>query len=179
MALFWLACSHLMTSLYLHLQPTPKYRTAEHADKDAPHMVKPSPNHPPLHSKTGLNSVEGIGISNGTCLVHSLIHITNHNEEASFSVESQCFLTNCQSMQEMSAPESTNVEKLTTFNMYKRVINWTGILIDLFKVDTNTEAYNTREGELYIETSLPFKNPYPTQRIPKPLFHLHLHLQFL
>ena len=28
-ALLWLACSHLVTSLYLHLQPTPKYRTVK------------------------------------------------------------------------------------------------------------------------------------------------------
>ena len=64
MALLQLACSHLITSLYLHLWPTPKYRTTEHADKGAPHKVKLSPNHPQLwtsselhtSSKTGLNS---------------------------------------------------------------------------------------------------------------------------
>ena len=46
--------------------------------------------------------------------------------EASFSVESQCFLTNCQSIQEMLAPESTSAEELTTFNMCEGVINCMG-----------------------------------------------------
>ena len=44
-------------------------------------------------------------------------------EEVSFSVESQFFLKNCQSMQEMLTPESTSMEELTTVNVCKGVIN--------------------------------------------------------
>ena len=43
-----------MTSLYLHLQPTLKYGTAEHADKDVPHIVKSIPNHPQLQTSLEL-----------------------------------------------------------------------------------------------------------------------------
>ena len=56
--------------------------------------------------------------------------------------------------------ESTNVEELMTFSVCERVINRSGILIDLFNVDISMEAYVTREGELCIEASLPFKNPF-------------------
>ena len=80
--------------------------------------------------------------------------------EASFSVESWCFLTNYQSMQEISAPESTSVEESTTLRVCKGVTNYTGIHIDLFEVDTSTGAHITREGELCVEASLPFKNPF-------------------
>ena len=99
--------------------------------------------------------------------------------EASFLVGRQCFLTNCQSMQEMSAPESTSVEESMTLRVCEGVINCTGICIDLFKVDTSTRAHITGEGELCIEASLPFKNPYPTQRKFKLLHPLHHHLLFL
>ena len=63
-------------------------------------------------------------------------------------------------MQEMLAPESTSVEELTTLREYEGVINCMGILIDLFKMDTSTGVHITREGELCIEVSLPFKNLY-------------------
>ena len=53
-ALLWLACSHLVTSLYLPLWPTPKYGTTEHADKGTPHKVKPSPNHTQLQTSSEL-----------------------------------------------------------------------------------------------------------------------------
>ena len=53
-ALLRLACSHLVTSLYLLLRPTPKYGTTERADKGAPHKVKPSPNHPQLRTSSEL-----------------------------------------------------------------------------------------------------------------------------
>ena len=43
--------------------------------------------------------------------------------EASFSEESQCFLTNCQLIQEISVPESTSAEKSTTLRVCKEVIN--------------------------------------------------------
>ena len=43
--------------------------------------------------------------------------------EASFLVGSQCFLTNCQLMQEISVSESTSVEESTTFNVCEGVIN--------------------------------------------------------
>ena len=72
----------------------------------------------------------------------------------------QCFLTNCQSMQEMSAPESTSVEESMTLRVCEGVINCTGIYIDLLKVDTSTGVHVTREGELCVEASLPFKNPF-------------------
>ena len=65
-------------------------------------------------------------------------------------------------MQEISAPESTSVEELTTFGVCKEVINCTGIYIDLFEVDTSTGVHITREGELCVEASLPFKNPCST-----------------
>ena len=65
-------------------------------------------------------------------------------------------------MQEISAPESTSVEELTTLRVCEGVINCTGICIDLFEVDTSTGAHVTREGELYVEASLPFKNPFLT-----------------
>ena len=64
-------------------------------------------------------------------------------------------------MQEMSASESTSVEELMTLRVCKEVINCTGIRIDLFEVDTSTGVYVTREGELCVEVSLLFKNPYP------------------
>ena len=67
---------------------------------------------------------------------------------------------NCQSMQEISALESTSVEELTTLRVCDEVINCTGICIDLFEVDTSTGAHITREGELCVEVSLPFKNPF-------------------
>ena len=82
--------------------------------------------------------------------------------EVSFSVGRRCFQMNCQSMQEMSALESTSVEESTTLRVCKGVINCTGIHIDLFEVDTSIEAHVTREGELCVEASLPFKNPYST-----------------
>ena len=90
--------------------------------------------------------------------------------EVSFLVESQCFLTNCQLMQEMSAPESTSAEESTTFNMCKGMMNCMGILIDLFKVDTSIGAHITKEGELCVEVSLPFKNPYLIQERLELLF---------
>ena len=80
-------------------------------------------------------------------------------EEASFSVGSWCFLMNCQSMQKISASESTSIEESTTFNVCKGVINSTGIRIDLFKVDTSTGAHIMREGKLCVEVSLLSKNP--------------------
>ena len=68
-------------------------------------------------------------------------------EETSFLMGSQCFLTNFQSMQEMSAPESTSAEESMTFNVCERVINCTGIHIDLFEVDTSTRVHVMRERE--------------------------------
>ena len=62
--------------------------------------------------------------------------------KASFLVGSRCFLTNCQSIQEMSALESTSME-LTSFNVCEGVINCMGILIDVFKVNTSTGAVKT------------------------------------
>ena len=94
-------------------------------------------------------------------------------EEASFSIESWCFLTNCQLIQEMLAPESTSVEESTPFSVCKRVINWTVILIDLFEVDTSTGVHVTNEGELCIKVSFLFKNPCLVQRRLESLFCLH------
>ena len=37
-----------------------------------------------------------------------------------------------------------------------------GICIDLFEVDTSMGVYVTREEELCVKASLPFKNPYLT-----------------
>ena len=68
-------------------------------------------------------------------------------------------------MQEISALESTNVEESMTLRVCEGVISCTGICIDLFEVDTSTGAHITREGELCVEASLPFKNPCLTQRI--------------
>ena len=82
--------------------------------------------------------------------------------EVSFSMGSQCFLTNCQSMQEISAPESTSAEESTTLRVCEGVINCTGIHIDLFEVDTSTGVHITRDGELCVKVSLPFKNPCST-----------------
>ena len=83
-------------------------------------------------------------------------------------------------MHEISAPESTSVEESTTLRVYNGVINWMGIHIDLFEVDTSTGVHITSGGELCIEGSLPFKNPYSTQRRPELLHLLHHHcLQFL
>ena len=65
-------------------------------------------------------------------------------------------------MQEISVPESTSVEESMTFNVCERVINCTGICIDLFDVDASIEAYITREGELCVKASLLFKNPFLT-----------------
>ena len=59
----------------------------------------------------------------------------------------------------MSALESTSAEESTTLRVYEEVINCTGICIDLFEVDMSTGAHVTKEGELCIEASLPFKNP--------------------
>ena len=95
-----------------------------------------------------------------------------------FSVGSWCFLMNCQSIQEMSASESTSAEELMTFNMCERVINWTGILIDLFEVDTSTGVHIIREGEFYIEVSLLFKNSFLTWRKSKLLLHFYYCLLF-
>ena len=47
--------------------------------------------------------------------------------------------------------ESTSAEELTTFNVCKGVINCTGILIDLFKVESSTGVHITREGELCVK----------------------------
>ena len=77
----------------------------------------------------------------------------------------------------MSALESTSAEELTTFRVCEGVINWIGIHIDLFKVNTSTGVHITRKGELCIEMSLSFKNPFLTQKIPKPLLLCHC-LQF-
>ena len=63
-------------------------------------------------------------------------------------------------MQEMSTSESTSMEESMTLRVCEGVINWTGICIDLFEVDTSTRAYVTKEGELCIKASLPFKNPF-------------------
>ena len=82
-------------------------------------------------------------------------------------------------MQEMSAPESTSAEESMTLRVCEGVINGTGIHIDLFKVDTSTGAHVTKEGELCVEASLPFKNPYPTQRILNLLLLPCHHLLFL
>ena len=75
MALLQLACSHLMISLYLHLRPTPKYWTTERADKDTPHKVKPSPNHPQLWTSLELPlcHIHKITLSS-TLDLHSCIH---------------------------------------------------------------------------------------------------------
>ena len=70
---------------------------------------------------------------------------------------SQCFLTNCQSMQEISVSESISAEELMTLRVCKRVISCTGIYIDLFEVDTITGVHVTRGGELCIKASLLFK----------------------
>ena len=78
----------------------------------------------------------------------------------------------------MSAPESTSVEELTTLRVCERAINCMGIHIDLFDVDTSTGAHVIREGELCIEASLSFKNPFQAQRQPKLLLRLLHHLQF-
>ena len=67
---------------------------------------------------------------------------------------------------------------VNNFEVCEGVINCTGIHIDLFEVDTSTGVHITRERELCIKVSLPFKNPYPTQKIPKPLHLLLHHLQF-
>ena len=80
--------------------------------------------------------------------------------EASFSMGRRCFLTNCQLMQEISAPESTSAEELMTLRVCEEVINCTRIHIDLFEVDTSTGVHVTREGEPCVEAGLPFKNPY-------------------
>ena len=98
-------------------------------------------------------------------------------EEASFSMGSLCFLTNRQSMHEISAPESTSAEESMTLRVCKGVINCTGIHIDLFEVDTSTVVHVTREGELCVKVSLPFKNPF--QRKLRLLLCLHCCLQFL
>ena len=79
-------------------------------------------------------------------------------------------------MQEMSAPESTSAEESMTLRVCKGVINYTGIHIDLFEVDTSTGVHVTREGELFIKVSLTFKNPYSTQNGPKLLLLLHHYL---
>ena len=68
---------------------------------------------------------------------------------------------NCQSMQEMSAPESTSTEESMTFRVCKGMISCTGIHIYLFDVDTSTGVHVTRGGELCVEASLLFKNPSP------------------
>ena len=82
-------------------------------------------------------------------------------------------------MQEMSAPESTSVEESMTLRMCEGVINCTGIRIDLFEVNMSTGVHVTRERELCIEASLPFKNPCPTQSEPEPLLPPCRCLQFL
>ena len=117
--------------------------------------------------------VQGAGVADYTSLVHGLIYVSDNDGRSEFFIGSQCFLTNCQLIQEMLAPESTSVEELTTFNVCKGVINWTVILIDLFEVDTSTGAHVTNEGELCINASLPFKNPCLVQRRLEPLFCLH------
>ena len=86
---------------------------------------------------------------------------------------------NCQLIQEISAPESTSVEELTTLRVCDGVINCTGIHIDSFEVDTSTGAHVTKEGELCVEASLPFKNPFPTRSEPKLLLLRRRRLQFL
>ena len=43
-------------------------------------------------------------------------------EMSSFVVGRECFLTNCQSMQEMSAPLSIRMQVSMTFNMWEGVI---------------------------------------------------------
>ena len=76
----------------------------------------------------------------------------------------------------MLPPESTNVEESTTLRVCEGVINWTGICIDLFKVDTSIGVHVTREGELCVEASLPFKNPCLVQNELKLLSPLRRHL---
>ena len=80
-------------------------------------------------------------------------------------------------MQEMSAPESTSAEESMTLRVCDRVINCTEIHIDLFEVDTSTGVHVTREGELCVEASLSFKNPFLIRRQPKLLLHLRHRLQ--
>ena len=63
-------------------------------------------------------------------------------------------------MQEMLVPESTSAEELTTLRVYEGMINCMGIRIDLFEVNTSTGVHVTRDGELCVEVSLPFKNPF-------------------
>ena len=82
-------------------------------------------------------------------------------------------------MHEISAPESTSAEESMTLRVCKGVINCTGIHIDLFEVDTSTGAHVTREGELCVKVSLPFKNPFPIQSEPELLRLLCHHLLFL
>ena len=53
-----------------------------------------------------------------------------------------------------------------------------GICIDLFEVDTSMGAHITREGELCVETSLPFKNPFLIQKKPELLLCLLHCLRF-
>ena len=65
-----------------------------------------------------------------------------------------------------------------TLRVCEGVINCTGIRIDLFKVDTSTGVHVTREGELCVEVSLPFKNPFQAQKKLWLLLLLHC-LQFL
>ena len=78
---------------------------------------------------------------------------------------------NCQSMQEMLAPESTSAEGLMTFNVCEGMISCTGIHIDLFDVDTSTGLLITKERELCVEVSLPSKHPFPAQRTSRLLLH--------
>ena len=99
--------------------------------------------------------------------------------EGSFSMGRQCFLMNCQSMQEMLVPESTSAEESMTLRVCEGVINCTGIHIDLFEVDTSTGAHITNKGELCVEASLSFKNPCSVQNEPELLLPLHCRLLFL
>ena len=59
-------------------------------------------------------------------------------DEASFSVGSWCFLTNCQSMQEISAPESTSATVSMVFKVCDGETSCTGILIDFGEQDMRT-----------------------------------------
>ena len=59
--------------------------------------------------------------------------------EVSFSVESQCFLTNCQSIQEMSVLESISMVESMVFKVCDVKISCMGIFMDLGEEDMRTE----------------------------------------
>ena len=69
---------------------------------------------------------------------------------SSFMVGSECFLTNCQSMQEMSTLLSIRAQVSMTFNVCDGVMSCNGILIAFGMQDTNTGAH-VMKGELCVK----------------------------